>query len=324
MPDIEETEHISTPPRLALIFPCYNEEAMLPGCLGAVKPFFDTLKNRRRIAEDSFILFVDDGSSDGTWRIIEDACRSDANIKAVKLAANAGHQNALLAGMAHVKNIADCAVTMDADLQDDMAAIIPMLEMFAEGNEIVYGVREKREVDSLFKKKTAEWFYSLMKIMKVNIVPNHADFRLVSKKALNALEQFGEYNVFLRGIFPSLGFRTTTVKYERKERAAGETKYPLKKMISFALKGITMFSPAPLRIAGVFSFIVLVFAFIQSCMVLSAYSKGIAVPGWSSTMIVILVLGAVQLLCIAIIGEYIAKIFMEVKKRPRYIVEKSI
>lgn len=312
-------------PILALVFPCYNEEEILPYSFSVIEPYLLKLKEEGKIHEDSFLLFVDDGSKDATWNLIEAESKKFPHLKGLKLAANAGHQNALLAGMLHVKHLADCLVTMDVDLQDDICAVEVMLEKFMnEGNDIVYGVRTKRDVDSFFKRNSAALFYNCMHWMGVNVIHNHADFRLVSRIALQALEQFEEHSLFLRGIFPTLGFKTTTATYERKERIAGETKYPLRKMIALAVSGITMFSPSPLRLAGIMSCIVMLFAMIHSCVVLWVHSQGIAIPGWSSTMIVMLLLGAIQLFCLAIIGEYIAKIFIEVKRRPKYIIEKSI
>jgi len=240
------------------------------------------------------------------------------------LAGNVGHQNALLAGMLEIRGEVDCLVSMDADLQDDIGVIPTMLERFAEGCDIVYGVREDRRSDSFFKRSTAGFFYALMKRIGVRTVPQHADYRLVSRAALDALAQYGETNLFLRGIFPSMGFRSAHVAYARKERQHGESKYPLRRMLAFAWQGITSFSSMPLRLAGLCSLGALFLALVQTFLALLTWARGETVSGWTSLMIAVLFLGSVQLFCLTLIGEYLAKIYAEVKRRPRYIVEKKL
>ena len=312
-------------PQLAMIIPCYNEEAGLPHVMETLEQFLFLLKRDGVVQDNSFVLYVDDGSHDETWRIIEEGnARHQSVHKGLKLAGNVGHQNALLAGMLEARNEVDCLITMDADLQDDLNAIPGMLKKFAEGCDIVYGVKNKRDSDSYFKRKTAGFFYKLMECIGVRIVPQHADCRLVSRIALDALAQYGESNLFLRGIFPSMGFRSSTVSYAIKDRQYGESKYPLRRMISFAWQGITSFSGKPLRLAGLFSLGALLLAFLQSILALLAWIRGETVTGWASLMIGMLFLGSVQLFCIALIGEYLAKIYNEVKRRPRYIVEKKL
>ena len=311
-------------PRLALVIPCYNEEAGLPHVMETLGQFLSRLKLDRMIGDDSFALYVDDGSSDGTWRIIEEYNARNSFGKGLKLAGNVGHQNALLAGMLEIRHEVDCLISMDADLQDDINIIPTMLERFAEGCDIVYGVRDNRDSDTSFKRNTAGFFYKMMECIGIRIVPQHADYRLVSQAAVNALAQYGESNLFLRGIFPSMGFCNATVTYTRKERQYGETKYPLRRMLAFAWQGITSFSGKPLRLAGLFSLGALILALLQTLLALLAWARGDVITGWTSLMIAILFLGSVQLFCIALIGEYLAKIYTEVKRRPRYIVEKKL
>jgi len=311
-------------PHFALIIPCYNEEAGLPHVMETLEQFLITLKHDGLVHGNSFVLYVDDGSRDDTWRIIEEGNARNQYSKGLKLAGNVGHQNALLAGMLEVRNEVDVMISMDADLQDDLSAIPAMLKSFAEGFDIVYGVKNNRDIDPFFKRCTAKFFYKLMGVFGVRIVPQHADCRLVSRAALNALAQYGESNLFLRGIFPSMGFRSTTVAYTIKERQYGESKYPLKRMLSFAWQGITSFSGMPLRLAGLFSLGTLLLAFLQSLLALLAWARGETVTGWASLMIGMLFLGSVQLFSIALIGEYLVKIYAEVKRRPRYIVDKKL
>ena len=311
-------------PRLALVIPCYNEEAGLPHVMETLNQFLVSLKRAGLVQNSSFALYVDDGSRDDTWRIIEESNARNPHSKGLKLAGNVGHQNALLAGMLEIRNEMDCLISMDADLQDDINVIPAMLERFAEGCAIVYGVRDNRDSDTSLKRNTAGVFYALMERIGVRIVPQHADYRLVSRVAVDALTYYGECNLFLRGIFPDMGFRSATVPYARKERQYGETKYPLRRMLSFAWQGITSFSGMPLRLAGLFSLGALLLAFLQSLLALLAWAKGEVVSGWTSLMITLLFLGSVQLFCITLIGEYLAKIYTEVKRRPRYIVEKKL
>ncbi|MCL1875172.1 MAG: glycosyltransferase family 2 protein [Synergistaceae bacterium] len=310
-------------PKIAIILPCYNEEKMLPITFVKIHELLDSLKRDEVISQESFALFVDDGSTDKTWELILLYHSKDENCRGIKLAANAGHQNALMAGMMKVKGLVECCITMDADLQDDLSAIPVMLAHYSQKSEIVYGVRCDRSTDSYFKHKTAAMFYSLMKALGVNLLPNHADFRLVGSNALENLSSFREYNLFLRGIFPSMGFKTATVEYAQLPRLASETKYSLRKMLTLATRGVTMFSPAPLRLSGLLSIFVFIAALIQAGMVIIDYSKGITVPGWASLMVIILFIGSAQLFCNFVMGEYIAMIFSEVKARPRYIIEEE-
>jgi glycosyltransferase involved in cell wall biosynthesis len=318
------TQKIIMPPCLGLVIPCYNEEAGLPHVMETLDRFLVSLKRDGLVRDDSFVIYVDDGSRDGTWSIIEEHGARNPHGKGLKLAGNVGHQNALRAGMLESRGEADCLVSMDADLQDDINVIPAMLEHFAEGCDIVYGIRDNRDSDTPFKRNTAKLFYSLLGWLGVRIVPQHADYRLVSRAAVNALAQYGETNLFLRGIFPSMGFRNATVAYARKARRYGESRYPLRRMLAFAWQGITSFSGMPLRLAGLFSLGSLLLAFLQGFLALLAWARGETVTGWASLMIAMLFLGSVQLFCIALIGEYLAKIYAEVKHRPRYIVEKKL
>ncbi|CAK7038310.1 MAG: putative glycosyltransferase YkoT [Desulfovibrio sp.] len=313
-----------TPPVLTIIFPCYNEEEVLPTTLDAVGDLLRQMVESGQISQESFILCVDDGSIDATWKLITEYHKKDPRIQGMRFAGNAGHQNALLAGMHAVAPRVDCAITIDADLQDDIAVIPQMVEEFTKGSHVVYGVRKDRTADTWFKRTTANLFYSGMSLLGAPIIPGHADFRLVSKFAMQSLEAYPESNLFLRSIFPSMKLRSSSVYYARKARKAGETKYPFWKMVSFAVRGVTVCSPAPLRLAGLLSIVTLVFAVLQSFAALGAYFTGNAVPGWTSLTLVLLYLGSVQLFCLAILGEYIAKIFTEVKRRPRYMVEEEL
>ena len=312
-------------PLLALVVPCYNEEAVLPRTLEALSALLARLKAEGRVAENSFALYVDDGSRDTTWEIIARAHHENPHCRGLKFAGNAGHQNAVLAGMYTARDWGvDCIISLDADLQDDITAIGPMLDRYGEGCQIVYGVRNDRSTDTSFKRNTATCFYKCMELLKVKLVPNHADFRLVARPALEALESFGEHQPFLRGIFPAMGFKTARVEYKRLRRQAGESKYPLLKMLSFAWKGITSFSAAPLRIAGLLSALSMLVALALSVVVFFDYLDGSVVSGWTSLIIVVLFMGSVQLFCLSVMGEYLAKVFEEAKKRPRYIVESTL
>jgi glycosyltransferase involved in cell wall biosynthesis len=306
---------------LSLVIPCYNEEEVLRTTKEELSKLLFSLIKKGLIKEDSFICFVDDGSKDNTWQMIEEFSK-ESHIKGLKLSRNCGHQNALLAGLFYVENLCDAAVSLDADLQDDISVIEQMCQKFTEGKEIIYGVRKKRDTDTFFKRVSAEGFYKLMGWMGVDVVYNHADFRLMSKRALSWLKEFKEVNLFLRGIIPLIGLNSDTVYYDRKERFAGESKYPLKKMLSFAWDGITSFSVVPLRFITFLGMFVLVISFILSLWVLISKLNGSAVSGWTSMMLIVLFLGGVQMLSIGIIGEYIGKIYKETKRRPRFFVEK--
>ena len=311
-------------PVLYIIVPCYNEEEVLPETNARLNALADALIAEKRIDAASRILFVDDGSRDRTWKLIEELAARTERVEGLKLAHNAGHQNALWAGMMSVRGKADAVVTIDADLQDDINAIRGFLEKYGEGCEVVYGVRSKRETDTAFKRMTAQGFYRLMQRMGVDMVYNHADYRLLGRRALDALSEFGEENMFLRGMVPLVGFQSAEVTYERGERFAGESKYPLKKMIAFAIEGITSFSIKPVRWVALIGF---AFAFLGVIMALYALVSlmcGQAVPGWTSMMVSIWIIGGVQLIALGLIGEYVGKVYKEVKHRPKYIVETYI
>lgn len=315
---------ITQAPLLAVILPCYNEEEALPGSLAALCPLLQGLAESGKIARESFILCVDDGSEDGTWQVITAAHEADSRVRGLKFAGNAGHQNALLAGMLSVKDSVDCAITIDADLQDDISVIEEMIDAYTGGSQVVYGVRRGRRVDSFFKRNTAALFYAGMKHMGTAIIPGHADFRLVGRLALGALEEYRESGLFLRTLFPAMKLSSSCVYYERKSRQAGSTKYPFRKMLAFAMQGIASSSPFPLRISAALGFVTLIFALIQSIAAIYAYVNNDTVVGWTSLALIVLYIGAVQLFCLALLGEYIARIFMEVKRRPRYIIEKEL
>ncbi len=306
--------------KLFLVIPCYNEEEVLPETARRLKEKFAVLTEDGRIAGDSHIVFVDDGSRDRTWELIEALHRSDPLYRGIRLSRNRGHQNALLAGLMTVREECDAAISMDADLQDDINAIDAMLEKYAQGYDVVYGVRSSRKKDSFFKRTTAQGFYRVMKAMGVETVYNHADYRLMSRRALAGLAEFREVNLFLRGIVPLVGFRSTTVAYERGERFAGTSKYPLKKMLSFAFEGITSLSVKPIRLIA--SLGVLIFAVSVGMLIYSLirHLLGHTVSGWTSLAVSIWALGGIQLLAIGTIGEYIGKIYLETKHRPVYLV----
>ncbi len=314
----------STSPRLAIIVPCYNEELILPDSLNQLLMLLYSLIGKKQISEESFLYCVDDGSQDRTWEIILNKHQADEKVKGLRLSRNAGHQNALLAGLLNIQNNVDCAITIDADLQDDINAIPTMLDHFKEGSDIVYGVRQSRKTDSFLKRFTALTFYKLMRYSGSNIVFNHADFRLLSQKIIKELNNFKESNVFLRGIFSLMGFKSSQVHYDRNIRALGTTKYSLRKMISLAWEGLISFSQAPLEfilISGVISFITSIG---MAVWVLSAKFFSHTTPGWASIMVPLCFIGGVQLLSIGIIGEYLAKIYLEVKQRPRYIKDTEL
>ncbi|GAJ40093.1 glycosyltransferase family 2 protein [Saccharococcus caldoxylosilyticus] len=308
-------------PMLTIVVPCYNEEEVLPETIRQLRALREALIAEKLISADSTLLFVDDGSRDATWDIIYKASLRYPEVKGLKLARNAGHQNALLAGMFAAKTRSDCIVSIDADLQDDIAVIRDFIQKFQEGYEIVYGVRKRRDADTFFKRHTAQGFYKLMKAMGVDLVYNHADYRLMSRRAVEALERFEEVNMFLRGIVPLLGFRSTTVYYDRKERVAGTTKYPLKKMIAFALDGITSFSITPIRMISLIGFVSFFVSLLFGVYFLILKFTGHTQTGWTSLITSIWLLGGLQLIAFGLIGEYIGKIYKETKRRPRYIVD---
>lgn len=306
--------------KLYLVIPCYNEEEVLPETSKRLKEKYTALMNEGKIDTDSKIVFVNDGSKDRTWEMICDLHKADPVFRGICLSRNKGHQNALMAGLMTVKSECDAAISMDADLQDDIDAIDEMVDRYREGYEVVYGVRSSRKKDTFFKRTTAEGFYKVMRAMGVETVYNHADYRLMSRRALEALSEFDEVNLFLRGIVPLVGFKSTEVTYERGERFAGESKYPLKKMLAFATEGITSMSIKPIRLITTLGF--LVFLFSIGVLIYSIIRKftGYTVPGWAFLAVSIWALGGVQLLAIGVIGEYIGKIYLETKHRPKFIV----
>ena len=309
---------------LYLVIPCYNEEEVLPITKKELKGKMESLIKEKKISKESRVMFVNDGSKDKTWELIEQFHKEDPLFVGVKLSRNKGHQNALLAGLMTAKNYADITISMDADLQDDISVIDKMIEESNKGSEIVYGVRSSRKKDSWFKGFTAESFYKLMKVMGVEVVFNHADCRLMSKRALDELENFDEVNLFLRGIVPLIGFQTSIAYYERNERVAGESKYPLKKMLSFAWDGITSFSVKPLKMITTMGFIMLLISIAIIIYTIIVKILGNTVDGWAFIMLSIWFIGGVQLVSIGLIGEYVGKIYGETKHRPRYIIEKEL
>ena len=309
--------------KLCIVVPCYNEEEVLNETASRLKLKYEALILNGQISADSRIVFVDDGSKDKTWEIISALHEKDSCFEGIKLSRNRGHQNALLAGLMTVKDSFDAVISMDADLQDDINAVDKMVESCKKGNDIVYGVRSSRKKDSVFKRSTAHLFYKVMKWMGAETVYNHADYRLMSRRALDALQAFEEVNLFLRGMIPLIGFKSDTVYYERGERFAGESKYPFRKMLHFAFEGITSLSIRPIDLIirlglllSVFGIAILIYALVQHFL-------GQTTAGWTSLMASIWVLGGLQLLAIGVIGKYIGKIYLETKHRPRYIIEEN-
>ena len=311
-------------PLLNIVIPCYNEEEVLPITKKELDKKMDSLIKGKMISKDSKIVLVNDGSKDKTWEIIEKIHKEDNKYVGVKLSRNRGHQNALLAGLMYAKDHCDISISMDADLQDDIGVIDNMIKEYNKGNEVVYGVRSSRKKDTFFKKFTAEAFYKLMNAMGVEVVFNHADCRLMSKRALEGLAEYKEVNLFLRGIVPLVGYNNSIVYYERNERAAGESKYPLKKMLSFAIDGITSFSVKPLRLITNLGFIITFISVVVLIYSLVVKIIGNTVPGWAFLACSIWLIGGIQMLCLGVIGEYIGKIYQESKARPRFIIEKII
>ena len=309
---------------LYIVVPCYNEEAVLPETGRRLKEKMAALVSGGLIDKKSRVCFVDDGSKDRTWDLIKEFTAADELFSGIKLAHNRGHQNALLAGLLTAKEYADIVVSMDADLQDDIGALDRFIEKYNEGCDIVYGVRSSRKKDSFFKRNTALAYYRFLAKMGVDIVYNHADYRLMSKRALNALAEFREVNLFLRGIVPLIGFKTAIVEYERNERFAGESKYPLKKMLSFAIDGITSFSIKPIRLITSLGFIIFILSLAMLIYSIVIKITGHADSGWASIICSIWMIGGIQLLSLGIIGEYIGKIYNETKSRPRYIIEEFV
>lgn len=310
------------PPRLAIILPCYNEEDVLPDTIKTLSSLYDSLILQTKISKDSFFVFVDDGSTDDTYNTLKK--NKNSLVRIIKFSNNRGHQYALLAGLRYVVDKIDCVISIDADLQDDLNVIPQMIKRYNEGAHIVCGVRVNRDTDSLFKKKSANFFYYIMHKMGVTLIENHADFRLLSNKALVELSQYRESNLFLRGIFPLMGFHLETIGYIQKDRMKGKTKYTPYKMISLAISGITSFSSVPIRIVTILGLFIFLFTIILSINVLVVYAKGEVIPGWASITLPMYFLGGVQLFSIGIIGEYIAKTYKETKRRPHYHIEEII
>lgn len=308
---------------LSIVVPCYNEESVLPATAQRLSGLIEDLRGRGILSPESRIYFVDDGSKDGTWASIERLSHQWPAVHGIKLSRNRGHQQALLAGLLTVPG--EVVISIDADLQDDITAIEAMLAAYVDNHDIVFGVRRRREVDTPFKRFTAEGYYHLLRLMRVEVIFNHADFRLMSRRAIEALGEYHEVNLFLRGIIPQLGFRATTVFYDRAERMAGESKYPLRKMLSLAWEGITSFSTLPLRMITAVGGLVSLGSFMVTLWVLWVhFFTDQGVPGWASTALPIYFLGGIQLLSLGIIGEYLAKMYTEIKARPRYIIDKII
>lgn len=313
----------SGPIELAIVVPCFDEEEVLPETVERLARLRASLLRDGLASERSTVWFVDDGSRDGTWRLVEEAARLLPWVHGIKLSRNRGHQAALLAGLLTVE--AEAIVTIDADLQDDLGAVREMLVRHLEGAEVVYGVRRSRASDSWFKRTTAEGYYRLLERLGVDVVFNHADYRLLGRQALAALRLYGEVNLFLRGIVPQLGFRAARVEYDRSERFAGESKYPLGRMLAFAWDGVTSFSAVPLRWITGLGFVVSAIAFVTGLWaILVHFGSPAAVPGWASTVVPMAFLGGIQLLSLGVIGEYVGKLYGEAKRRPRFIVEKSL
>jgi glycosyltransferase involved in cell wall biosynthesis len=311
-------------PIIGIVSPCYNEALVLNETSMQLNDILKDLVARNIISEKSFAVFVDDGSKDETWSIIEEKAFQLTHIKGLKLAGNVGHQKALLAGLLSYKDEADALISIDADLQDDVRVIEQMILKFKSGTDVVYGVRKERTTDTSFKRNTALLFYRLMKMMKVDIIHNHADYRLCSRRVLKALSEFNEVNLFLRGIIPSIGFSKDVVYYDRLERFAGESKYPFRKMAAFAWNGVTSFSNYPLKLVTIIGFAIFFVCILMTGYALFAIYTGDVVPGWLSTVLPMYFLGGVQLFCFGILGEYIGKIYSEVKQRPRYFIDKRV
>lgn len=310
--------------KLYLVIPCYNEEEVLPETAKRLKDKLSSLVQAGKIHPDSRIVFVNDGSCDKTWEIIQELHREDIVFSGINLSRNRGHQNALLAGLMTVKDHADMVISMDADLQDDINAVDAMVDKYLDGFDIVYGVRSSRAKDTFFKKATAEGFYKLMNVMGANTVFNHADYRLMSKRALDGLAEFGEVNLFLRGVVPMIGYPCDIVYYERGERFAGKSKYPFGKMLSFAIEGITSLSTKPIRMItglGFFIFIVSIGMLIYSIV---RHFMGATIVGWTTLMVSVWAIGGLILLSLGVVGEYIGKIYLETKARPRFLIEQFL
>lgn len=310
-------------PILYIVIPCYNEETVLPVTHALFAGKLSALIQKGEISEKSRVLFVDDGSKDNTWAVISDLRAKNPQFEGLKLSRNQGHQNALLAGLMTAKNYADITVSIDCDGQDDVDAMDKMLEEYKDGAEIVYGVRAARDTDTVFKRTTAKWYYKILNLLGAEVVYNHADYRLMSRRALEALEQFHEVNLFLRGLIPLVGFKSSSVYYDRKARVAGESHYPLSKMLSLGFNGVTSLSVRPLKLITGLGFLMSLVSLIAVVVTVIIKLFGYTVQGWTSLLCVIFLLGGIQIFCLGVIGEYIGKMYAETKARPRYIIEKN-
>lgn len=310
-------------PILYIVIPCYNEEKVLPVTHALFAGKLSALIQNGEISEKSRVLFVDDGSKDNTWAVISDLRAKNPQFEGLKLSRNQGHQNALLAGLMTAKNYADITVSIDCDGQDDVDAMDKMLEEYKDGAEIVYGVRAARDTDTVFKRTTAKWYYKILNLLGAEVVYNHADYRLMSRRALEALSQFHEVNLFLRGLIPLVGFKSSSVYYDRKERLAGESHYPLSKMLSLGFNGITSLSVRPLKLITSLGFLMSLVSLIAVIVTVIIKLFGYTVQGWTSLLCVVFLLGGIQIFCLGVIGEYIGKMYAETKARPRYIIEKN-
>ncbi|MFQ8998066.1 glycosyltransferase family 2 protein [Allofournierella massiliensis] len=310
-------------PVLYIVIPCYNEQEVLPVTSGMFLKKINSLIEKGRVAPESRVVFVNDGSKDNTWNIIQELAKSDEHFEGICLSRNRGHQNALLGGLMTVKDRCDITISIDCDGQDDINAMDAMVDAYWDGCEVVYGVRSKRDTDTFFKRFTAEGFYKLMNWMGAQVVFNHADYRLMSSRVLNEFANFKEVNIFLRGMVPLVGFKSTSVYYERAERIAGESHYPLKKMLALAFDGITSLSVKPIRLITGFGALVSVISFVGVIWAVVEAILGSTVAGWASTTSIVCFMGGIQLLCLGVIGEYIGKIYLETKQRPRFIISET-
>lgn len=309
---------------LYIVIPCFNEEDVLTETTKRLTEKLHKMMETGRIADTSRILYVDDGSTDSTWRLIDRQYKENELVTGIKLSRNKGHQNALLAGLFEAADHADMIVSMDSDLQDDIEVLDRFVDAYYDGSEIVYGVRKSRKKDSIFKRTSAVIFYKLMRAMGVEIVYNHADYRLMSKRAVEELKNYKEVNLFLRGIIPLIGFETSTVEYDRGERFAGKSKYPLKKMIYFAIDGITSTSVRPIRMITMFGLFSVIVSIVYAIYVIVGHFHGATIPGWTTSVLLICFFGGAQVMCTGIVGEYVGKIYLETKSRPRYIIEEKL
>lgn len=309
---------------LYIVVPCYNEQEVLAETTRRLEDKLDRMIKQELISDESRIMYVDDGSKDQTWQMICDSYEKSRFVTGIRLSRNKGHQNALLAGLFEAAEHADMIVSMDADLQDDIEVLDQFVEEYNQGSQIVYGVRRSRKKDSIFKRTTAVGFYKLMRAMGVDIVYNHADYRLMSRRAVDELRNYKEVNLFLRGIIPMIGFKTSVVEYDRGQRYAGESKYPLRKMIYFAIDGITSTSVRPIRMITMFGLFAVLFSIVYAIYVIIGHVAGGTVPGWTTSVLLICFFGGAQIMCTGIVGEYVGKIYLETKERPRYVVETKL